>query len=147
MGRSKKLAVRAGLLAAAAMPFALNGGAAAAAVDENQAQITFTFEGQEVTCHLFGQSNVVDDVGSASSGTNGADDPRCISHLFVQVAWTDPQGQRRSAGSATHTGHDVDIFVDDVAGSFQATHRAQFLNCVDPVSGTVCELEFTTTPK
>ena len=147
MARGKKLVFRASLLAAAAMPFALNGGAAAAAIDEDQASITFTHQGQQVTCHLFGQSNVVDDVGSASSGTNGAEEPRCISHLFVQVAWTDSQGQRRSAGSATHTGHDVDIFVDDVASSFQATHRARFLNCVDPASGTACEVQFTTTPK
>ena len=63
MGRRKRIVVRASALAVAALPFVLDGGAAAAALAEAQEAITFTYQGQEVTCRLFGQSNVIDDTG------------------------------------------------------------------------------------
>jgi len=145
MGRRKGLMTIAGALAAGTLPFLLGQGTAHAIEDDGQAQITFTVNGQPVTCRLFGFSNVLGDEGSAGSSTNGDQERRCAAHLFVDVRYVDTGGATRSSGSKTFTGTDVDHAVVGVGRSFRATHTARFLNCEDGFE--LCQLSFMTTPK
>jgi hypothetical protein len=146
MGMRRRAALGASVVAAGAMPFFLGQATAAAATDEGEAEVTFTVGGQPVTCRLFGSSSVLDGEGSASSSTNGDEEPRCTAHLFVDVRYVDTNGVSRQSGSRTFSGTDVEHAVDGVRDSFEATHTARFLNCENP-DGSLCQLSFTTSPK
>jgi hypothetical protein len=144
--RGRRTALAATALAAGSLPFLAGQGVAHAATDEGEAELTFTFEGQPVTCRLFGSSNVLDGEGSAASSTNGDQEPRCAAHLFVEVTYVDTSGVSRQSGSRTFSGTDVEHHVDGVRDSFEATHTARFVNCENP-DGSLCQLSFTTSPK
>jgi hypothetical protein len=136
-----------GALSAGAVPLLLGQGVAAAAFAEGEQSLTFTYQGQEVICRLFGQSDVLDGDASAASSTNADQDPRCAGRLTVQVTYVDEAGVRRTSGSTTATGSDVSHAVQGVHDSFSATHAVRFLNCDDPTDPSACELSFATTPK
>jgi hypothetical protein len=136
----------ASVLAAGALPLLVGQATAEAATAEGEAEVTFIFGTRSVTCRLFGSSNVLDGEGSASSSTNGDQEPGCAAHLFVDVRYVDTSGVSRQSGSRTFSGTDVEHHVDGVRDSFSATHTARFLNCENP-DGSLCQLSFTTSPK
>jgi hypothetical protein len=135
-----------GALAVAAVPFVVGQGVAAAAFAESEQSLTFTYQGQQVLCHLYGQSDVVSGEGSATSSTNATDDPRCVGVLAVTVNYVDDGGVRRTSGATTGTGSDVSTDVQGVRDSFSATHTVRFTNC-DEREVASCSLTFTTSPK
>jgi hypothetical protein len=135
-----------GTLVAGALPFVAGQGVAAAAFAEGEQSLTFTHQGSEVTCRLFGQSDVLDGDGSAASSTNGDSDPQCAGRLSVSVTYVDDAGVQRTSGATTASGTDVAHTVQGVRDSFVATHRVVFTNC-DSAQEPSCELSFTTTPK
>ena len=144
MGSRRRLL---GALSAGALPFVLGQGTASAAFAESERSLTFTYQGQEVTCRLFGQSDVLDGDGSAASSTNADQDPRCAGHLAVSVTYVDTGGVQRTSGATTATGSDVSHSVQGVRDSFTATHTVRFVNCEDLIDPSACELSFQTTPK
>jgi hypothetical protein len=136
-----------GALVAGAVPLVVGQGVAAAAFAEGEQSLTFTYDGGDVICRLYGQSDVVDGDGSAASTTNGDIDPRCASHLSVTVRYVDTGGVHRTSGASTASGDDVGHTVQGVRDSFSATHTVRFVNCENPTDPSACELSFTTTPK
>ena len=143
MARTTKLL---GVVAAGALPLLAGQGVAAAAFAEGEQSLTFTHQGSQVTCRLFGQSDVLDGEGSAASSTNGDTDPRCAGRLAVSVTYVDDGGVRRTSGATTASGSDVAHAVQGVRDSFQATHTVVFTTC-ESAGATDCTLTFTTTPK
>ncbi len=136
-----------GASAVALVAWGSSQGAALAAFAEGEQALTFEHDGQQVTCRLYGQSDVVEGDGSASSRTNGDVDPRCAGLLAVEVTYVDTGGVRRTSRSSTASGSDVGQAVQGVQDSFSATHTVRFTACEDPSDPSACELSFTTSPK
>ena len=143
MGSRRRLCIG---LAAGALPLLAGQGVAAAAYAEKEQSVTFTVGVDEVTCRLFGQSDVLDGDGSAHSSTNADSDARCAGQLAVSVTYVDDGGVRRTSGASTASGADVAHTVQGVRDSFVATHTVRFTHCDSP-EASACTLSFKTTPK
>jgi hypothetical protein len=151
MGLRRTLAGGMAAVSASTLPFVLDlpGAAADEAVSEFRFfDHSFQSGGATVTCRVSGSSSLFRPTGDptfeAFSGTStfdpSGDQAPCDAFVVVQVTYTNPSGlARRSEADGENF---VDLFNDDVASGYVATHRVSFLNCSDN-----CFVTFQTHPK
>ena len=144
----------AGLLAG--LPF-LGVGATPADATQVRRNLTFTFEGQEVTCTVAGSGNSYFQEDSGYSVINGAtdlddDDEACheaIVEIYVDATYRRDPGDdpdHVSSGLADAERVSIDVLVRGTLSSVVVSHTAVFLCDNEPFSST-CPLTFTTYTK
>ena len=152
--RLRKKLVAAGLLAG--LPL-LGIGATPAEATQVRRNLTFTFEGQEVTCTVAGSGNSYFQEDSGYSVINGATglndaDPACheaIVEIYVDASYRrdpDDDPDHVSSGLANAEHVSINVLVHSTLSSVVVSHTAVFLCDNEPFSST-CPLTFTTYTK